>query len=85
MESSEVDYLNNWKDSFKDLIEKHTEQGLALKSCRNAEGWTQTYLAELLGIDRANISNMENGKRPIGKAMAKKLAKVFKTDYRMFI
>jgi len=80
-----VDHLDNWREAFKELIEKHTEQGLSLRSCRNAEGWTQTHLAELLGIDRANVSNMESGKRPIGKAMAKRLAKIFDTDYRLFI
>ncbi len=85
VKEEKVEYLDDWRESFKDLIEKHTEQGLSLKSYRTAEGWTQTHLAKLLGVDRANVSNMESGKRPIGKTMAKRLAKIFDTDYRLFI
>jgi plasmid maintenance system antidote protein VapI len=39
----------------------------------------------MTGIHRRHISEMENGKRPIGKENAKKLAKVLNADYRMFL
>jgi plasmid maintenance system antidote protein VapI len=46
---------------------------------------TQTKLSELTGIPQHHISEMENGKRPIGKETAKKLAAVCKVDYRLFL
>jgi plasmid maintenance system antidote protein VapI len=46
---------------------------------------TQQVLAELLDIRQSHLSEMENSKRPIGKNMAKKLAKVFGCDYRVFM
>jgi plasmid maintenance system antidote protein VapI len=45
----------------------------------------QTRLSELSGIPQRHISEMEQGKRTIGKENAKKLAKVLDTDYRMFL
>jgi len=74
-----------WKTSFKDLIDKYSEGGLALKGNRSKEEVTQKELATALGISQHHISEMENGKRPIGKEMAKRLAEYFKTDYRVFL
>lgn len=74
-----------WREVFKDEIEKYSEAGLVLKGCRSRDGMTQKDLAKELGIRQSHISEMENGKRPIGKVMAKRLAKVFKTDYRVFL
>lgn len=74
-----------WRDSFKDLIDKYSEGGLALKGSRSKEEVTQKELAQALGISQHHISEMENGKRPIGKEMAKRFAAYFKTDYRIFL
>ena len=49
------------------------------------EGLTQEQLAQGLGTKRTNLSEMENGRRPIGKNLAKRLAQVLKTDYRVFL
>jgi plasmid maintenance system antidote protein VapI len=38
-----------------------------------------------LGISQAHISEMEHGRRPIGKEMARRLAKLLKVDYRVFL
>jgi DNA-binding XRE family transcriptional regulator len=84
-ESQEKSELVDWRTAFGDLIEKFTEAGVALKGFRLREGWTQAEVAEKIGIDQANLSRMERGKRAIGKAMAKKLAAVFKTDYHIFL
>lgn len=75
----------NWRFAFDDLIEKFSEAGAVLRGFRLREGWTQTEVAEKIGINQANLSKMEHGKRPIGKTMAKKLAVLFKTDYRVFL
>jgi plasmid maintenance system antidote protein VapI len=42
-------------------------------------------LAELTGIPQRHISEMENGKRVIGKELAKRLGKALKADYKVFL
>ena len=42
-------------------------------------------LGELTDIPYRHISEMENGKRAIGKKNAQKLAKVLDTDYRFLM
>jgi len=46
---------------------------------------SQGELAKKLGIPQGNLSKMENGKRPIGKAMAKRLSEILNIDYRVFL
>ncbi len=59
--------------------------GVAIRGARGKEWLTQKQLAELTGIAQHHISEMENGKRPIGKETAKKLAKALNIDYRVFL
>ena len=61
------------------------ESAYMVRTSREMAGMTQTELAKLLKMPQANISQIETGKRPVGKALAKKLAKVFKVDYRVFL
>ena len=56
-----------------------------LKGLRVREGLTQTQLAERTGIHQRHISEMENGKRGIGKETALKLAEALNADYRLFL
>jgi transcriptional regulator with XRE-family HTH domain len=56
-----------------------------LKGVRGRESLTQVEFAAKLGITQANLSKMENGRRPIGKAMAKRIGKMFRVDYRYFL
>lgn len=56
-----------------------------LRGARYKADMTQKELADVLGIRQHHLSEMENAKRPIGKQMAKRLAEVFKSDYRLFI
>jgi len=58
---------------------------VALAGLRYREDLTQVQLADLTGIPQRHISEMENGKRPIGKERAKVLARVLNTDYRVFL
>ncbi|THB71368.1 MAG: XRE family transcriptional regulator [Desulfovibrio sp.] len=65
----------------------HTDEelpGVFLAGARYREGLTQARLAELTGIPRRHLSEMENNKRPIGQKTARKLAKVLKVDPRRF-
>ncbi|MBF0363092.1 MAG: helix-turn-helix transcriptional regulator [Oligoflexia bacterium] len=74
-----------WKEGFKGLLEKSSSGGIAIRAEREMAKMTQVQLAEELNVTQHVISEMENGKRSIGKNMAKKLAVVFKTDYRLFL
>lgn len=59
--------------------------GVCLRGARVKEGMTQKQLADKVGIVQHHISEMENGKRPIGKETAKKLAAALNVDYRVFL
>jgi transcriptional regulator with XRE-family HTH domain len=58
--------------------------GVFLAGARYREGLTQAQLAEATGIPRRHISEMEHGKRPIGKQTAKKLAEALKVVPKRF-
>lgn len=75
----------DWREVAKDDIEKYSEAGVMIRGSRAKESMTQVQLAKHLGIKQSHVSEMENGTRPVGKNMAKKLAKVFNTDYRVFL
>jgi len=60
--------------------------GMALRGARSREGLTQRQLAEITGVPQRHISEMETGKRPIGKERARKLAAALHvSDYRVFL
>ncbi len=71
---------NDWEDAFQ---EKHS--GVVIRGLRFRDELTQVELADKIGVLQSHISEMENGRRPIGKAMAKKLARVFNSDYKIFL
>ncbi|MBI5346289.1 MAG: helix-turn-helix transcriptional regulator [Chlamydiae bacterium] len=75
----------NWRDVYAKKLEHDSESGIYLRGVRNREGLTQVQLAKKLGISQHHISEMEHGKRLIGKKMAKRLSKVLKAEYRMFL
>lgn len=74
-----------WRESFKNTLKKHSVSGSVLRGSRYKNEISQRELAKALGISQHHISEMENGKRPIGKEMAKRFADFFKTDYRIFL
>ncbi len=59
--------------------------GNALRGARYRENISQRQLAKLTGVSVQNISAMENGRRPIGKEMAKRFAEVLNTDWRLLL
>ena len=75
--------------SYEAFFEKHfpgkTEQEITLAGYRYRENLTQQQLADLTGINRRHISEMEHGKRPIGKENARKLAQALHCDYRSLL
>lgn len=75
----------SWREVAKKDLEKHSEGGQMLRGSRFKKEVSQEELANALGISQHHISEMENGKRSIGKEMAKRFAAFFKTDYRLFL
>lgn len=61
------------------------QPGDILRGARHREGLTQAQLAGVIGVKPSHISEMEKGKRPMGKDMAKRLAKALNTSYQLFL
>jgi DNA-binding XRE family transcriptional regulator len=72
-------------DLFKNVIQASGEPGVLLKGLRYREGLSQIEFAKQLNISQTNLSAMENGRRSIGKELAKRIAYIFGVDYRIFL
>lgn len=59
--------------------------GDTLKGARLMHELTQAQLAAMIGVKASHISEMEKGKRPMGKEMARRLAKALNTSYQVFL
>ena len=76
--------ISSWRNAFPGLLDN--EPGTYLAGARHREGLTQRQLAEKTGIPQRHISEMENGKRGIGKERARKIAEALNvSDYRIFL
>lgn len=74
-----------WEILAKERIEKYKKTGLVLRGMRYRENFSQKKLAEKSGVTQNEISNIENGKRTVGKKVAEKLAKALNFDYRLLL
>jgi DNA-binding transcriptional regulator YiaG len=72
-------------DLFSDINAQYGEQGALLYGLRMRENLNQTAFAAKINITQPELSKMENGTRPIGKIIAKRLEKVFGTPYQLFL
>lgn len=72
-----------WREAFPEF--KGNEAGTLLSGYRHREGVTQVQLSEATGIPQRHISEMESGKRIIGKETAKKLGSALHCDYRVLL
>jgi transcriptional regulator with XRE-family HTH domain len=73
-----------WREAFPPLDDAE-RPGRMLRAARTREDLTQMQLARLTGIPQRHLSEMEHGKRTIGKERAKKLAEVLQVDYHVFL
>ncbi len=73
-----------WRDAYPECSEIQLI-GKTLRGARYREELTQKQLSELTGIPQRHLSEMEHGKRAIGKEMAKRLGKVLKISYKVFL
>ena len=78
--SEEKEKSISWEEAFPEYGPRD-----ALKGARLMEGLTQAQLAEEINIKPHHVSEMENGKRPIGKEMAKRLSRALNTGYKVFL
>jgi transcriptional regulator with XRE-family HTH domain len=53
--------------------------GRRIRLLREKRGWTQQQLADMTGIGRVHVSELENGKREAGLRMLERLAESFET------
>lgn len=51
--------------------------GRRIRMLRSEKGWTQQQLADMAGIGRVHVSELENGKREAGLRMLERLASTF--------
>ncbi len=63
----------------------YRSSGYYLRVYRQRSDLTQAQLAEQTGIRQHHLSEMENDKRVLGKANAKKLAESLDCDYRKLL
>ena len=73
-----------WRVAFKEFSDEPAPS-VALRGARKRESLTQKELAEKTSIPQSHISDMENGKRPIGKERAKRLGKALNISYKIFL
>lgn len=82
--SNQDEYMSV-EDVFSDLTEEYGEPGVLLRGLRFREGLSQNEFAKKMSMSQANLSAIENGRRSIGKVLAKRISEVFGVDYRMFL
>jgi len=73
-----------WREAFPE--ESETELvGNILVGARNKAGMSQKQLSDMTGVYQRHLSEMEHGKRTVGKKNAKLFAAALNTDYRVFL
>ena len=73
---------SNWYRQIRPTI----QPGENVRIYREMHNLTQRELGDKLGnLTRQNVSNIENGQRPISKAIAKRLADVFDVSVEKFL
>jgi transcriptional regulator with XRE-family HTH domain len=54
--------------------------GRRIRQLRSKQGWTQQQLADMTGIGRVHVSELENGKREAGLRMLERIADTFEVS-----
>ena len=74
-----------WRNILGDFINQTSQQAVVLRASRREKKISQKELAKILKVDQSFISKIENGTKSISRPLAKKLAKIFNTDYTLFL
>jgi transcriptional regulator with XRE-family HTH domain len=75
----------NQDDQMLPVDEEQERLGIRLRESREYLGLSQEFVAEHLGIPRASISAMENGKRKVSSLELKQLARIYKQPLSYFL
>lgn len=70
---------------FAELDAQYSKAGVLLQGIRARDALTQKQLAEMIEVSQPVLSQMENGKRRVGRKIAKRIEKVFGVHYRSFL
>ena len=73
-----------WRDAFPGFDENNLP-GVNLRAARQRESLTQIELSKRTGVPQRHISEMENGKRPIGKKNDQIFSEALGIGYRVFL
>lgn len=93
-EFGEIEVIENEDDELIEVVDSDwyrsiratTSPGENMRVYRELHDLTQEELGRELGrFTRQNISNMENGHKPISKAVAKRLAELFDVSVEKFV
>jgi ribosome-binding protein aMBF1 (putative translation factor) len=85
LESTPWEKATPWEKMAAERIKRYSKAGLALRGARLREALSQKTLAKRCGISQENLSKMENGKRPVGEKVAKRLAKALRISYKLLL
>src|SRR5258707_13290553 len=77
--------MMNQDDQMLPVDEEQERLGNRLRESREYLGLSQEFVAEHLGIPRASISAMENGKRKVSSLELKQLARLYKQPLSYFL
>lgn len=70
--------IDPWEELAKEKLEKYKKAGIVLRGARFRENISQVKLAKMSG-------KIENGKRGVGKKVAKRLSKASKINYLLLL
>ena len=73
------------EEVFPDIRDPQKRIGIIFRGIRFKNDLTQVEVAKRLGIDQSDVSKIEKGKRPVGKALAKKVEKEFGIEYQRLL
>lgn len=73
------------EEVFPNIKDPAKRIGIIFRGIRFKHNLTQAEVAKKLGLDQSDVSKIEKGKRPVGKALAKKIEKEFGIDYHRFL
>ncbi len=77
--------MMNQDDQMLPADEEQERLGNRLRESREYLGLSQEFVADHLGIPRASISAMENGKRKVSSLELKQLARIYKQPLSYFL
>ena len=93
-EFGDIEVIKNEEDELVEVVESDWYRSIRatmtpgenMRAYRELHDMTQQELGKKLGrFTRQNISNMENGHKPISKAVAKKLSQIFDVSVEKFV